>query len=411
METSPLQQQRERYWQQLAPSFARLDHKQSWSADQLAAFADHLLRLKQTRTEIYLTTWDPPSVEAGPPRRDYAQRIADQMAYLVHERGCDHVRTYCMSNELTLEKWGTLRWELPTFADYHRELRRAFDDRDLRIELLASDASPHSCWGTLDWCMQHMDDITGVYGAHHYFNEHPVDDPALYHWFLKQCQNAAGAARRLGKDFIVGEFGAAQNHGQLQREGARLDVCRYFGTPAEPMAGLQIADGILAMINASVYACGYWTFADMADPVPPKDYWNQWGIVMQHEDRIVPRSIYGAVGLLAHHFRGSAEVLSIQSDDPAVRAAAIRRGADTYAIAIVNRHDAPTPVALTGPARKAVLQQYVYEPAQLKPGPLNIVGLPEPLGVLRSDGGSMSLEIPGQSLTVLTNSNSTMLAS
>lgn len=398
---SPQRRQRKLYWRQLSPSFARVNHRQRSDRAELAALADYLSELKETRAEVYVTTWDPPPLDPGQPRRDYASHIADQMAYLVLERGCDHLRTYCMTNELTLVDWGVLRWDLPTFADYHCEIRRAFDERGLRIELLASDASPHASWGTLDWCRAHVDDITGVYGVHHYFNEHPPDDPGFYPWFLQQCGQFAGAARQRGKDFIIGEFGAGQNQGQLQQPGQRLDVCRYFGTPMVPMAGLQVAEGILAMINGGVYASGYWTFADMPDPVPPSNYWNQWGVLMQQGDDIVPRSIYPAIGLMARHFPGPAAVVGSTSDDPLVRIAAIRRSDGTAAVAIVNRNASTTEAEVSGIPTGLALHQYVVEPRLQRAGPADPAGLPDPVRSLTTSTVSLPLSLPPQSLTVL----------
>jgi hypothetical protein len=79
-------------------------------------------------------------VAEGPPRADYARRIADDLEYLVRGRGLDNVRYYCMTNELTLHKWADMVPDLPRFADYHRALHREFRARDLPVGLLASDA-------------------------------------------------------------------------------------------------------------------------------------------------------------------------------------------------------------------------------------------------------------------------------
>ena len=77
---------------------------------------------------------------------------------------------------------------------------------------MSTDASPVSNWNTIEWASQNMDDITGVYGGHHYFNQYLPDSPDFYAWFKEKCTWAADLAKSKRKDFILGEFGPAQGH-------------------------------------------------------------------------------------------------------------------------------------------------------------------------------------------------------
>ena len=54
------------------------------------------------------------------------------------------------------------------------------------MKLLATDASPVSYWNSLQWAADNMDDITDVYGGHHYATRQPADDLEFYSWFLER---------------------------------------------------------------------------------------------------------------------------------------------------------------------------------------------------------------------------------
>jgi hypothetical protein len=58
-----------------------------------------------------------------------------------------------MTNELSLNKWGSLRDDLPKFKDYHKEILKELKARKLDIQLLATDASPISHGETTSLCL------------------------------------------------------------------------------------------------------------------------------------------------------------------------------------------------------------------------------------------------------------------
>ena len=53
------------------------------------------------------------------------------------------------------------------------------------IKLLAIDASPFTYWLTIEWAAENMDDITGVYGGHHYINGYDLFDTGHFLITLK----------------------------------------------------------------------------------------------------------------------------------------------------------------------------------------------------------------------------------
>ncbi|KPK66103.1 MAG: hypothetical protein AMK73_01035 [Planctomycetes bacterium SM23_32] len=386
-------------WRELAPSFARLGYRLSDGEEGLATLGDHLVRLRDTGTEVYLVTWDPEDVEPGPPMQDYARRIADQLHYLVRERGAANVRYYCMTNELTLHRWADMVDDMPRFRAYHRALFDAMRERGLPVGLLASDASPIENWQTIGWAAEQMDDVTAVYGGHHYFNEHDPADPAFYPWFLEKLRRGAGLARARGKDFILGEFGCRQDLGT--RDGRRMDVCTHFGTPREPLVGMQLAEAVLAALNGGVRALANWTFTDYPDSYRP-DYVNRWGAFRWEGDHAT-RAHYYAYGLLTRFFRGPATAFAVHTAEPLVRGAAVRHhDAPSGSVALVNRcaEDVPISLAISGERLDARFRKYVYDPADVPQHPFG--DLQQPSGVVPMSDGRLADVLGAGTLAVYT---------
>ena len=70
-----------------------------------------------------------------------------------------------------------------------------FKSRHLNIGLLATDASPIEYWPTIEWASKNMDDITGVYGGHHYINDYDLFDNSFYNFFLGKMKWGAALAK------------------------------------------------------------------------------------------------------------------------------------------------------------------------------------------------------------------------
>lgn len=350
-------------WKELNPAFARVFHRWAPSPvavrDQAAldAFLRQFLFLKEaTQTEVYFTTGGPKDTAPGTEREAYARAVADELEYLL-QRGATNISTYCMSNELSMGRWAAMVKDLDKFRDYHRLIHAELARRGLKVGLLATDASPINNWGTLEWAAAHMDDITEVYGGHHYANDHAPEDLSFYSWFHDRCASAVRLARSKGKEFILGEFGPAQF---LQHKyGVRWDTCRWFGTPREALAGLQLAEATLAAVNAGVRALGYWTFMDYPDSERPSI--NQWGLFQWLKNGAAVRLPYYSYGLLTKFLRGPARVHAVTSSDPLLRAAAIRTAAGAWSVAVVNRAAKPARVAVTLPEAPPIpFRKYEY---------------------------------------------------
>ncbi len=387
-------------WCEINPSFARLNHSWRWDTAELDAVAAHLLRLKETGTEVYLTTWDPKDTQPGEDRAAYARQIVDHLEYLIREKGATNIRYYCMTNELSLNGWGQLVNDLGKFRDYHRNLFDEIEARGLDVRLLATDASPIDRWHSIEWATENMDEITGVYGGHHYINNHELDDERFYPWFLSKLGWGAGLARARGKDFIIGEFGSKQDGRTLN--GVKMDRCIYWDTPQEPLVAVQLAEAVIAGLNAGCYALCSWTFMDFPDDYS-KSYINKWGTFRYSGDDYSARPHYYAYGLLTRFFRGPATVFRVDCDDPYVRAAAVQHhGTGTYSIAIVNRYrdTVPVSVALPGRSPRVQFRKYVYDPANVPEHPFG--DLQAHAATVRMRGGRLTDNLGSGTLTVYT---------
>ncbi len=388
-------------WRELNPSFVRINDEWNWDRARWDQAAEHILRMKETGTQVYVTTWNPVEARTPESRAEYAKKVADNLEYLVKSKGLTNIRYYCMTNELSLNGWGVLRSDLPLFKAYHEALHKEFQRRNLKIGLLATDASPIDFWWTIEWAAQNMDSITAVYGGHHYINDRPLEDERFYPWFLSKLEWGVGVAREKGKNFILGEFGAKQDG--RTTNGVLMDACIYWDTPQEPLVAIQVAEASIAAMNAGVYTLGYWTYMDFPDDYS-KTYKNKWGLFKHSGEDRSTRSLYYAYGLLTKFFRGPATVYRVECNDPRLRVAVIQHhGRKTWSIAVVNRNRNAVPLQLTidGAPVNGRFRKYVYNPQSVPQNPFG--DLQPPSGAAVFQNGKMTDQIAGYSLAVYTS--------
>ncbi|MBN1394630.1 MAG: hypothetical protein JW959_06375 [Pirellulales bacterium] len=387
-------------WRELNPSFARVIHLRKRPPKKFDEDASRLAFLKTTGTEVYVVTDNAPDTENADQRNAYAKEIVDELECLVRQRGLTNIRYYCMSNEMSLRGWARMVGDMPKFKDYHRALFEELRARNLRVELLATDASPCAYWNTMHWAARNMDQYTGVYGGHHYISEFDLQDEKFYAWFLLKMKWAVEMAKAKNKDFILGEFGAKQDGRTI--DGVIMDRCVYWDTPLEPAVPIQVAEAAVAAVNAGAYAMCYWTFMDVPS-FPGAGYRNQWGLFRCEGDDHSTRPIYYAYGLLSKFFRGPAAVHRVVGDDPLLRIAAIRHhDRNTWSVAVVNRNRRAVPVGIRFPANvsKTSFRKYVYDPAGVT---MHTFGdLPDPTGKIELADGSLNDTLSAGSLTVYT---------
>jgi hypothetical protein len=387
-------------WRELAPTFVRMNHRTDWTKDQLDVVIRHLKEYQKTGAEVYFATWDPQDIKSQADADAYAKKITDHFEYMVKTNHMDLVKYYCMSNELSLGEWGVLNKDMDKFRMYHRAFYDEFAWRNLKIQLLASDASPIERWNTIDWCAQNMDDITGVYGGHHYIDNHGLTDKSFYGWFYRKVKWGVDIARGKGKHFILGEFGPKQNNIVKLQIGRNMDKCQYYDTKDEAVSAIQVCSAITAAINAGVYAMGYWTFMDFPNAVPTGTYENKWGLTRWNGVDFSTRAPYYAVGLLTRYFGGGGTINAVATGDTLIHAAAVHHKGGKWSVAVINEKTGPARITLQLP-EDIRMRKFVYDPSDVPQNPFG--DLQPPSGMISIKGGKAEDILQGMSLVVYTS--------
>jgi hypothetical protein len=222
-------------WRELSPTFVRLEVSSKATKEYLDNYAKHIEEYKRTGTEVYMISSQVEVVNTPEEMHQYVSKVVDGIEYLIRDKKLTNIKYYCMSNELSITTWASIikNNDMPTFKRYHEAFFKEFASRNLDIKLLASDASPIDYWSTISWCAENMDEITGVYGGHHYINEHLLTDKSFYGWFYTKNKWAVDIAKSKGKKFILGEFGAKQNRIIKRTGGQYIDKNEYYDTKLE----------------------------------------------------------------------------------------------------------------------------------------------------------------------------------
>lgn len=415
-----------------------------WSKESMDTFADYYERMqKVTDTPMYLTGAMGKIHFSDEERWEYAQKVAEKLDYLINERNVKQVRYYCYSNELSCGVHGVLKNDLDTFKKYHEYLYRAFQQRELNIGLLATDATGVEWWHTLDYAIKEMAPITEDMCVHLYVsqNQHDIYSLDFYEWFYKHCSEYVmkcikcnGAA---GKRLIIGEFGAKSGEGLNDPEkssycflqGIIKDVTNFNYTGEGAYAGLMYAEGALAAINAGVLSLVYWTFSDYPDPyvchyAENDEYAKEWGkceryisgtqdtkynkcglIRWEENGDYSVREMYWCIGLLTRYMKRNSKVLEIENDDKMLRIAAILNRDGSISVAIVNRAKEKKQInlSLAFEAAEDSIPFKVYEYDSNNP-PVNEFGdLQDHTCKISLDSeGKLSYELLPDSLTIFT---------
>ncbi len=387
-------------WRELNPSFVRINDDPSWDTVKIKHVSKYLEVMKGTNTEMYFTSWNTSILRNFKNESDYVKKEVDNLEYWKKNLGFRNINYYCMANELSLDKWASMVTDLEYFKKIHQLFYDEFKSRGLDIKLLATDSSPFSYWHTIEWASQNMDDITGVYGGHHYINDKDLFDYSFYKYFYEKIKWGTDIAKRMNKKFIVGEFGAKQNSNVI--DSVYHDCNMYNNTPLENYMGIQIAEAITAMINAGVYGCGYWTFADFPSVWRPRAL-NKWGLYRWEADNHTTKPTYYCLGLLTKFFRGPSEAFEVTCSDSLVRIAATRnKEMNSVSMVVINRNDqtARIEIKMGTLAGEKPFRKYIYNPADV---PFNYFGdLQDPCGTIDLKKSSLTDVVPPQSMVVYT---------
>lgn len=387
-------------WRELNPSFVRLNDDPAWDFRKIDSISKYLEVMKDTKTEMYFTSWNTEEIKKYKNEKDYVKHEVDNLEYLKKNKGFENIRYYCMANELSLDKWASMVNDLDYFKKVQGLFHDEFKARNLDISLLSTDSSPIEYWHTIQWASENMDDITGIYGGHHYINNYDLFDNSFYKFFHDKMKWGAGLAKSKNKRFIVGEFGAKQNSNII--DSVMHDACMYNNMPLENYLGIQVAEAVLAMINGGIYACGYWTFSDFPSGYN-SHYINKWGLFRWEVDNYTTKPSYYCIGLLTRFFRGPSEAYEVISSDSLLRIAATKNlETGSISIAVINRNDDAKELSLKMNITESgkAFRRYLYDPADV---PFNYFGdMQSYTSKISLKKGILSDIVPSQSLVVYT---------
>lgn len=432
-------------YHEIQPAFMRtFGGFSDWSKESMDTFADYYERMqKVTDTPIYFAAAMGKQHFCDEERWEYAQKVAEKLDYLINVRNVKQLRYYCFSNELSCGNHGVLKNDLPLLKKYHEYLYRAFQNKELYVGLLATDASGIPQWKTVDYAINEMSSITEDFCLHLYVSSHTIYDLDFYEWFKEQCREYVmkcircnGAA---GKRLILGEFGFTCGNWGNSKDvynssysflpGVIKDVTNYNYNGEGAYAALAYAEGALAAINAGVLNLVYWTYSDYPDPyvchyAEHDDYAREWGKaeryisqtqdtkynkcgIMKWEDDgdYSVREMYWCLGLLTRYMKRNSKVLEIENDDPMLRMAALLHKDGNVSIAIVNRAKEKKPISLNLDMKHAEdlkpFKVYEYDSNNV---PMNEFGdLQEETVRIALDGElKLSYELLPESVTVFT---------
>ncbi len=353
-----------RRWDDLNPSFVRINHDNLGDRVELDRIVRHVTRMQKTGTQVYLTTWTVPQLKEDKEYAAYGKRIVDDLEYLVREKGLSAIRWYCIANELSVQGKGWNALTMPQFRKFSEPIVAELKKRKLDIALLATDAS--GSWITVDWASKNIAELAGAYGGHHYISEYEPRSLDFSPWWEGRILEVIGGAKEQGKPFIIGEFGAKGD--MSVKDGVIQDRCIYYETSEEPWVAIQAAEAVIGALRVGVDAIGYWTFADLPDFPYGPDYQNKWGMYRNSgSDRSI-RSVYYGYGLLTRTFRAGLKIYPLENADQRLRAVAGQAADGKWVAALVNRNLRAVTIRLPfGKKRKWLVGR--YHPEHIIPGP------------------------------------------
>lgn len=415
---------------ELRPTYMRLWHHWDWTREDLDHVARHVQALKAIGAEVYLTTQTAKAAETGEALAAYADLIADHLAYLILEKGCDNIRHYCMSNELRMYYHGDMFFDMAVFERTHRALHAAFRARGLSVGLLATDVSGEERWLTnLRWTAAHMDDITAGYVAHAYLPfwprlnhpsmpDYPFDNPYRV-WlqngvspdvpFAALLKSAVGLAEEKGKRFVLGEFGVRGPKGNTWLDkGIVHDECADYEGENAAYVPVQLAQIAVLAIRAGVYSACYWALEDYPDAYHPKRT-NHWG-VYRWDGGFAPRACYFGLGLVTRFMRGPSVPLTVEGDPAGFApqgvyvAGLVHADNGSTSVLVVNRNQIPRmPLSLSAATFPEGAKVYKYQYVADCPPDHPFADLAGPVQTLEAGAAGIRDLLPPWSITVYTN--------
>jgi len=406
-------------WLEHQPKFARAacrynwwqptQASKTWNSDEMVALYEHLDLLQSTDTTVYLTLWyhngigelspngnaltDPVDIDA------FADSVADFLEHLVVTKGYSNLRYFCIANELSPgEGWGWFSGHMDLWETHNDALFSELQQRGLEddVLLVGNDAGEVKWWTINAYTAPQMADVTGIYGGHIY-PDTTLGEPGVFEYTFDEFALRRDKMRyhydRVG--WVTGEFAPS-----LKDANGNL-------LTHEPEFALKAAEMVLAQLNVGVSALAYWDFADYAfredildQAYNPK---KTWGTFESVKDGFNIHPHYYALGLLSRELPGQGSTVVVaESDDPKAYVSALYDVEGRYTLVLLNRNDSviSADILLENHALDSTFDRFLFEAGNVPGG----AALPGPVANHVVSGGSLQVDLPAQSLTVLQQS-------
>ena len=352
---------------EIAPTFTRVYGAfPDWTQEAMDRFADYYdLTFRKTDTSMYVVPGRMPFHETHEEMEQFAKDVADKLEYLYNKRDMMHIRSFCATNELSVgNTYALLSGDMEKFKEYQRLLWKELRRRDLPIGLVASDGSGFQNFRQIDWCSEHMDEITDTYCAHNYeICGLRYDDRRFYDKVYTEVGRAVQVALQQQKRFLLGEFGI-HDGGHFTSKVMRNDVFAGFGDKrGEAEAALMCVEQAMALINAGSIGGVYWSFCDYPDPML-RDWsttragqlrcetarfsghgvdirYNKNGCFRWDDDDrdYSSRPFMYSIGLMIKYFKRGSRVLECECDDENMLCCAVRNPDKSHSLILLNLSD------------------------------------------------------------------------
>ena len=428
---------------ELSPTFGRVyTGFADQSKEQLDRFADYYdLTFRKADTTLYAVPCAMPAFADQIDAEEYAEKVANNLEYLVKVRNCRKIRYYCLTNELMCgDEWswfGKKEERKEIFKKFYKALFHSFRRHGLDIRLLASDEAattkPEVVYPFLDWIKDNMDDYVGAYCTHWYVYGRKMEDLGLWEEYNGYFSNLVQRALSCkAKRYILGEYAFAAS-GRADLRVMVDDTSHHLRCPEKRQETVLCKCEMgLAAMNQGVAACVNWSFVDYPDPFVIEDgdspeeraryeagkcgyrmdtKYNKWGVFRwstTDRDYSAYEELY-ATGWLVKLFRKNATVLRCTFADPMLRGGAVMNPDQTVSIALINRGPAKSVTVDCSSWKARVdgtptihqpLRHYVYEATNVPYSPFN--DLQPMLGTVTAKDGLIAVELPAKSITFLT---------
>jgi hypothetical protein len=323
-------------------------------------------------------------------REAMVRSLADFVAHMRNERGLTNLRYVCLMNEPDNDP--TRPVTAAEFVHLTRRLDAELRRRGVRDEvtLLTADESSSGSMESSLWLrsvlaegMRRADAVS----VHTYRQEYV---PGLVPWLAARREEIDASAHGRGKPLLITEFG-------VMRPDAGTFDCPQN---EEYGYGLFLADfGITAASNGASAALMWCLF----DTYYTDELCQHWGLWRHGEEGWAPRPGFYAWSLVTRYTRAGSRVARVVGSPAAsdVRAVAFRAPGGEVSVLLVNRYARDLRVTLDlGLSRAARVTRYVYSREAVATAGDAMLGAS---GELRSArGGTITLEVPAESFTVLT---------